>query len=117
VKGERAERLLGHHETDAAMFLGTISNVVARPLLHKEDYSFGASIDPQTGVVRALPKENWLLGFKDRVLERDYLNELGERGTTRIILGYLLYMSMDWLKILAYIVRVPLPPSPPPHLR
>eukprot|EP00212_Chloropicon_laureae_P002705 CAMPEP_0197486618 /NCGR_PEP_ID=MMETSP1311-20131121/1599_1 /TAXON_ID=464262 /ORGANISM="Genus nov. species nov., Strain RCC856" /LENGTH=65 /DNA_ID=CAMNT_0043029825 /DNA_START=234 /DNA_END=427 /DNA_ORIENTATION=- len=47
--------------------------------LHREDYAFEAQAQSSArdaGVELVPPKQYWLLGFKDRELEGEYLDEL-----------------------------------------
>ena len=88
------------------VFFGSLSNLFCAPLLHKEDYSFDDSVDKNSGQVLREPSENWLTGFKDRKLEGIYLNELAKRSITRILLGYLCYLGLDWISLISYIVII-----------
>ena len=61
--------------------------------LHREDFVFELS-DSKAGdksmlksVLAAEPSQYWLLGFKDRALEREYLEDLVDVSSYRLSVG------------------------------
>ena len=62
--------------------------------LHKEDYSFEEQMQFSSESTRGKdvlvvkPSTYWLLGFKDRDLEEEYLNDLVVVSKKRLYLGY-----------------------------
>ena len=75
------------------MVVLTAISLLGRRWLHKENYSFKeqmklSSSSRTEDVLASSPSEYWLLGFKDRKLEEEYLNDLAVVSKHRIYLGY-----------------------------
>ena len=75
------------------MVVLTAITLFGRKWLHKEKYSFDeqmhlSSSKKTEDVLASSPSEHWLLGFKDRNLEEEYLNDLAVVSKHRIYLGY-----------------------------
>ena len=67
--------------------------------LHREDFVFELS-DSKAGkgtvksVLAAEPSQYWLLGFKDRALEREYLEDLVKVSAYRLSVGSFLALLL-----------------------
>ena len=75
------------------MVVLTAISLLGRRWLHKENYSFKeqmklSSSSRTEDVLASSPSEYWLLGFKDRKLEEEYLNDLADVSEGRLFLGY-----------------------------
>ena len=75
------------------MVVLTAISLLGRRWLHKENYSFKeqmklSSSSRTEDVLASTPSEYWLLGFKDRNLEEEYLNDLADVSKERLFLGY-----------------------------
>ena len=75
------------------MVVLTAITLFGRKWLHKEKYSFDeqmhlSSSKKTEDVLASSPSEHWLLGFKDRNLEEEYLNDLADVSEGRLFLGY-----------------------------
>ena len=75
------------------MVVLTAITLFGRKWLHKEKYSFEEQMHLSSNkktedVLASSPSEHWLLGFKDRDLEEEYLNDLVDVSKGRIYLGY-----------------------------
>ena len=75
------------------MVVLTAITLFGRKWLHKEKYSFEEQMHLSSNkktedVLASPPSEHWLLGFKDRDLEEEYLNDLVDVSKGRIYLGY-----------------------------
>ena len=75
------------------MVVLTAITLFGRKWLHKEKYSFEEQMHLSSNkktedVLASFPSEHWLLGFKDRDLEEEYLNDLVDVSKGRIYLGY-----------------------------
>ena len=73
------------------VFLTAIT-LFGRKGLHKEDYCFDEQMNVSSSrtedVLASTPSQYWILGFKDRDLEEEYLNDLVDVSKDRIYLGY-----------------------------
>eukprot|EP00216_Chloropicon_sp_CCMP2111_P006369 CAMPEP_0198234806 /NCGR_PEP_ID=MMETSP1446-20131203/706_1 /TAXON_ID=1461542 ORGANISM="Unidentified sp, Strain CCMP2111" /NCGR_SAMPLE_ID=MMETSP1446 /ASSEMBLY_ACC=CAM_ASM_001112 /LENGTH=634 /DNA_ID=CAMNT_0043915629 /DNA_START=231 /DNA_END=2135 /DNA_ORIENTATION=+ len=69
-------------------FLGLVVHFACRKCLHQEDYDFASNIDKASGKVIAYPKRYFIMGFKDRNLERLYLNDVASHSKARLSLAY-----------------------------
>ena len=74
------------------MVVLTAITLFGRRWLQKENYSFKeqmnfASIRTED-ILASTPSQYWLLGFKDRNLEEEYLNDLADVSKERLFLGY-----------------------------
>ena len=75
------------------MVVLTAISLFCRKWLHKEDYPFKRQMNLLSSMgtehlLSSSPSEYWLLGFKDRELEDEYLNDLVLVSKDRIYLGY-----------------------------
>ena len=75
------------------MVVLTAITLFGRKWLHKEKYSFEEQMHLSSNkktedVLASSPSEHWLLGFKDRDLEEEYLNDLVDVSKGRIYLGH-----------------------------
>ena len=78
------------------MVVLTAINLFCKKWLHKENYSFEEQMNlssrRSTGntenILASTPSEYWFLGFKDRDLEEEYLNDLVVASKGRLYLGY-----------------------------
>ena len=74
------------------MVVLTAITLFGRRWLHKENYSFKEQMNVSSirtqDVLDSSPSQYWLLGFKDRDLEEEYLNDLAFVSKHRIYLGY-----------------------------
>merc|ERR1711977_567633 len=75
------------------VFLDVLIPLGCRRWLHKEDFKFDeqveANLHEEDGSLRQVaPSEYFMLGFKDRVLEDEYLENLVLCSQGRILLGY-----------------------------
>ena len=75
------------------MVVLTAITLFGRKWLHKEKYSFEEQMHLSSNkktedVLASSPSEHWLLGFKDRDLEEEYLNDLVVVSKKRLYLGY-----------------------------
>ena len=75
------------------MVVLTAISLLGRRWLQKENYSFKeqmklSSSSRSEDILASTPSEYWLLGFKDRKLEEEYLNDLADVSKERLFLGY-----------------------------
>ena len=75
------------------MVVLTAITLFGRKWLHKEKYSFEEQMHLSSNkktedVLASSPSEHWLLGFKDRDLEEEYLNDLVDVSKGRLYLGH-----------------------------
>ena len=74
------------------MVVLTAITLFGRRWLHKENYSFKEQMNVSSirteDILASTPSQYWLLGFKDRNLEEEYLNDLVDVSKDRIYLGY-----------------------------
>ena len=75
------------------MVVLTAITLFGRKWLHKEKYSFEEQMHLSSNkktedVLASFPSEHWLLGFKDRDLEEEYLNDLVDVSKGRLYLGH-----------------------------
>ena len=74
------------------MVVLTAISLVGRKWLHTESYSFDEQMNftcpVKKDVLVIKPSQYWFLGFKDRDLEEEYLNDLAVVSMARIFLGY-----------------------------
>ena len=74
------------------MVVLTAITLFGRKGLHKEDYCFDEQMNVSSSrtedVLASTPSQYWILGFKDRELEEEYLNDLVNVSKHRIYLGY-----------------------------
>ena len=75
------------------MVVLTAITLFGRKWLHKEKYSFEKQMHLSSNkktedVLASFPSEHWLLGFKDRDLEEEYLNDLVDVSKGRLYLGH-----------------------------
>ena len=74
------------------MVVLTAITLFGRRWLHKENYSFKEQMNVSSSrtedVLDSSPSQYWLLGFKDRNLEEEYLNDLVDVSKDRLYLGY-----------------------------
>ena len=74
------------------MVVLTAITLFGRKGLHKEDYCFDEQMNVSSSrtedVLASTPSQYWILGFKDRDLEEEYLNDLVDVSKGRIYLGY-----------------------------
>ena len=55
--------------------------------LHREDFVFELNNKKRDSALVAEPSQYWLLGFKDRALEREYLEDLVDVSSYRLSVG------------------------------
>ena len=72
----------------AMLLLGFFFDLCCGRVLHREDYDFAANVDEKTGEVLREPSQFWVMGFRDRRLEREYLDFQASRSMGRLGLGY-----------------------------
>ena len=74
------------------MVVLTAITLFGRRWLHKENYSFKEQMNVSSirteDILASTPSQYWLLGFKDRNLEEEYLNDLVDVSKDRLYLGY-----------------------------
>ena len=74
------------------MVVLTAISLLGRRWLNKENYCFDEQMNVSSirtqDVLDSSPSQYWLLGFKDRDLEEEYLNDLAVVSKHRIYLGY-----------------------------
>ena len=88
------------------MVVLTAISLFCRKWLHKEDYPFKRQMNLLSSMgtehlLSSSPSEYWLLGFKDRELEDEYLNDLVLVSKDRIYLGYgmcalIVFLDIPW---------------------
>ena len=98
------------------MVVLTAINLFCKKWLHKENYSFEEQMNlssrRSTGntedILASTPSEYWFLGFKDRDLEEEYLNDLVVASKGRLYLGYsmcaLLVFTLDLVPVVLAII-------------
>ena len=74
------------------MVVLTAISLLGRRWLNKENYCFDEQMNVSSirteDLLDSSPSQYWLLGFKDRDLEEEYLNDLAFVSKHRIYLGY-----------------------------
>ena len=74
------------------MVVLTAISLLGRRWLNKENYCFDEQMNVSSirteDLLDSSPSQYWLLGFKDRDLEEEYLNDLAVVSKHRIYLGY-----------------------------
>ncbi len=74
------------------MVVLTAITLFGRKGLHKEDYCFDEQMNVSSSrtedVLASTPSQYWILGFKDRDLEEEYLNDLVDVSKGRLYLGH-----------------------------
>lgn len=68
---------------------------------HREDYDFAANVDEKTGEVRKEPLRGLYGVFRDRNLEREYLEFMASRSMGRLGLGFSILFVTIYLVVLA----------------
>ena len=98
------------------MVVLTAINLFCKKWLHKENYCFEEQMHlssrRSTGntenILASTPSEYWFLGFKDRDLEEEYLNDLVVASKGRLYLGYsmcaLLVFTLDLVPVVLAII-------------
>ena len=98
------------------MVVLTAINLFCKKWLHKENYCFEEQMNlssrRSTGntenILASTPSEYWFLGFKDRDLEEEYLNDLVIASKGRLYLGYsmcaLLVFTLDLVPVVLAII-------------
>ena len=86
------------------VLLGVGVSWFCRDWLHKEDYAIEDEIEVSNKTEQDLrkPAQYWLLGFKDRELETEYLDNLVCESPNRIYLGYFICLSLVLFGIFSY---------------
>lgn len=73
--------------------------LIAKRWLHGEDYSFEEEVHVNSTRDKSYlsrdPSQHWLLGFKDRNLEEEYLHDLVRTGINRINLGFVMVLLLQ----------------------
>ena len=103
-------------KTQRMVFLGELVNLFGRRLFLGRAQAYGSfteNVDEAGNVLRE-PRENWLLGFTDQKLEDKYLENLARKkvSKTRIWLGYVLYLTLDTMNIISWLVILYSPKVP-----
>ena len=62
--------------------------------LHREDFVFELNNKKRDFALVAEPSQYWLLGFKDRALEREYLEDLVKVSAYRLSVGSFLALLL-----------------------
>ena len=70
------------------LLLGYFCDLCCGRVLHREDYDFAKNVDEKTGEVLREPSQFCVMGFRDRRLEREYLDFQASRSMGRLGLGY-----------------------------
>ncbi|QDZ22630.1 guanylate cyclase [Chloropicon primus] len=86
-------------------FLGILSYFGLRRCLHREDFDFAKHVNPSSGAICGTPNRTFF-GFCDRNLEDEYLDQLAKKSIKRIVLGYGVYLCLDWLNVFSWITIV-----------
>ena len=70
-------------------------------LCFQEHFDFEDNFDDKSGQLRKKPKEFFIFGFRDRVLEAQFLDKVAslKPAATRVILGYCVMLSFMILNI------------------
>ena len=68
---------------------------------HREDYDFAANVNEKTGEVRREPLQSPMGIFRDKYLEREYLDLRASRSMGRLGLGFALVFGTFYLVALA----------------